>query len=283
MPCAAVCAWWTLNWKRRPWHTTNSRSRTLRSVVLPPGILATNSPIGRIWFSVLLARNRQVSLRGQTARAASRAHDVLRMVVHAGVAEVEPLHVRRRRREHRLRVLEDVAQLGQLLEVVADQQELVGGREVDVGVGGRRLRDQPSAAATGRTVVAAMRWRASSLSRARSVASVSVSRRQERACEDRAARGVGASAMLSGRTQANAHSICAGRCAHAPREPVPRLVIQARCTYQLNARRRQQSVPESPITPTHAPLTHKAAPLSPPTCRRADALPHDGYARPPAM
>lgn len=61
------------------------------------------------------------------------------MVVHARVAQIEALHVGRRGRQDRLRVLEDVAELGQLLQVVADQQQLVGGREERVGVEGRRL------------------------------------------------------------------------------------------------------------------------------------------------
>lgn len=58
------------------------------------------------------------------------AHDVLRVVVHAGVAEVETLEVRDCRREDHLRELERSTESDCLRQVVPDQGLLVCNREV---------------------------------------------------------------------------------------------------------------------------------------------------------
>lgn len=74
--------------------------------------------------------------------ATTGLHDALWVIVHASVAKVEPLHVRRRSGFDSLGVPERSAQLRHLREVVTDERALVVDGEVfdSVGRGWRRRR-----------------------------------------------------------------------------------------------------------------------------------------------
>lgn len=118
-------------------------------------MLLENVSIDRQWFSVLLARNTQVSLLEEASQwGAEReeerdGHDAFGMVVHAGIPEVESFEVTHGTRLHDLGKLEVFAEGAELREVVGHEGEFVGdgqvlnlsrswGGERRRGAGGRR-------------------------------------------------------------------------------------------------------------------------------------------------
>lgn len=81
-------------------------------------------------------------------RERGNAHDILRMIIHACIPQIEPLQISHRRRLDHLGELEMQAQRSKLGEVVRDETELVldcevldfrgrGRRGVGARVGGR--------------------------------------------------------------------------------------------------------------------------------------------------